>query len=133
MILIPEKIIGRIKRQSERELPNEACGYLAGKDQEASVIYEMTNADRSPEHFSFIPEEQFKVLKESRTKGLELIAVYHSHPSTPARMSEEDIRLAVDPDIVYVIYSLKDGTINGFKVEEGSVIDEEVEVIYELL
>ena len=37
-------------------------------------------------------------------------AVYHSHPSSPARMSEEDLRLLIDPSFSSVIISLKDET-----------------------
>ena len=68
----------------------------------------MTNIDASPEHFSFDPKEQFKVVKEARTKGISLLSVYHSHPETPARLSEEDIKLLNDPNMVYIIVSLKD-------------------------
>jgi len=31
---------------------------------------------------------------------------FHSHPSTPARQSKEDIRLAYDPSASYLILSL---------------------------
>jgi len=47
------------------------------------------------------------------------VAVYHSHPVTPARMSAEDIRLANDPTMVYLIYSLASNELKGFSVDEG--------------
>jgi proteasome lid subunit RPN8/RPN11 len=31
---------------------------------------------------------------------------YHSHPETPARPSEEDLKLFVDPSAAYLIVSL---------------------------
>lgn len=98
--------------------PIESCGYLAGKDAEVSHFYPMTNVDNSPEHFSFDPKEQFTVVKQARRDGLSLIAVYHSHPETPARLSDEDLALFNDPDPVYIIVSLKDDkpTMAGFKV-----------------
>ncbi len=34
------------------------------------------------------------------------MGVYHSHPESPARLSEEDLRLLNDPLMVYVIVSL---------------------------
>ena len=43
---------------------------------------------------------------------LEIIANYHSHPETPARPSQEDIRLAYDPNIFYIIVALAGGQIN---------------------
>lgn len=106
MIQIPQHIVDGIIEQAYNELPNEACGLLTGVDGIAQKQYALTNIDQSPEHFSFDPKEQFNVLKDARSNGLKIIANYHSHPATPARPSEEDIRLAFDPRIIYIIVSL---------------------------
>jgi len=103
---IPQEIIDGIIRQAQNELPNEACGLLTGIGDVVFQQYPLTNIDHSPEHFSFDPQEQFTVLKEARRSGQKIIANYHSHPSSPARPSDEDIRLANDPNIVYIIVSL---------------------------
>jgi len=131
-LTIPGSFVERIHDQAVREAPNEACGYLRGVGSEARGIIEMTNVDASPEHFSLDPGEQFAALKEARDRGESLLAVYHSHPATPARMSAEDIRLANDPRIVYVIHSLADGRTRGFRVDEHKgVIDVNVEILEE--
>ena len=128
---IPVTIVEAIYKQAMEEEPLEACGYLAGKNDLVKRHFPMTNIDRSETHFSFDPEEQFQILKKSRTTGLELIAVYHSHPVTPARPSAEDIRLAYDPGMNYVIVSLANGqkTIKSFKIKEGNVIPEPLKII----
>jgi proteasome lid subunit RPN8/RPN11 len=125
MIKVPLTIKEQIIAQALRELPDEACGYLAGIDDSALEIIPMTNADHSPEHFSFIPEEQFRAVKAARTKGLRLLAVYHSHPASPARLSEEDLRLANDPAIIYLIVSLAtpDPVFKAFRVESRNVME----------
>lgn len=105
---IPKHIHSELVAHAKQELPNESCGYLAGKDGKVTVFYPMTNIDHSPEHFSFDPKEQFKVVKEARAQGISLLSVYHSHPETPARLSEEDIKLLNDPNMVYIIVSFKD-------------------------
>ncbi len=66
-----------------------------------------------------------------REKGLKPAAVYHSHPETPARPSEEDIRLAFDPDLSYVIVSLADprASVNSFKINDNNVDPEIIEII----
>jgi len=117
-------LLDRIIAQAAAEAPNEACGYLAGSGGEASLAIPMRNADASPEHYSFDPAEQFAAVKQARTSGLDLIAVYHSHPATPARMSEEDIRLANDTTVVYLIYSIAQGTLKGFRVSRDKVVSE---------
>lgn len=107
MIYIKEDIINGIVQQAKEGTPLEICGYLAGKNNLISNCYKLTNKDRSSEHYSFIPKEQFDTLRDVRDKGLELMVVYHSHPASPARMSDEDIKLAYDKDILYAIISLQ--------------------------
>lgn len=131
MLYIPENIIKEIFEHSIKELPNEACGYLAGSENSISKAYLLKNIDQSPDHFSFDPAEQFKTVKDARLNGIELIANFHSHPSTPARPSQEDIRLAYDPNILYIIVSLADTKpdIKAFRIVEGVVSQEEISIV----
>lgn len=128
---IPKGIIDMIYEQAEDEAPLEACGYLAGKESVITSHYKMTNVDKSETHFTFDPSEQFQVAKRVRVEGLELIAVYHSHPTSPARPSKEDIRLAHDSSIIYVILSLENGnrTCGAFNIKDGTVTTEPLEII----
>ncbi len=129
MLRIPPEIIEEIIIHGKRDAPIEACGYIAGIDGTAKETIAMTNIDNSAEHYTFDPEEQFAAVKTARAKDLELIAVYHTHPETPARMSDEDIRLANDPEMIFIIYSLFEDRIKGFKVtKEKSVTEIEVEL-----
>jgi proteasome lid subunit RPN8/RPN11 len=123
-IQIPQHIADAIIRQAREELPNEACGLLVGRDERVEQHHPMTNVDHSPEHFSFDPQEQFQVLKTARNAGLKIIANYHSHPASPARPSKEDIRLAYDPAVVYIIASLaaENPDIKAFHIRNGEVI-----------
>lgn len=111
--------------------PIEACGYLGQKDGVIVKSYQMTNMDQAEDHFTLDPAEQFKVIQKARTEGLEVGAVYHSHPESPARPSKEDIRLAADPYISYVIVSLvdKEQPIRSFKIKNGVVEPEQLEII----
>lgn len=131
MLIIPKKIIEEIIAQAVAGLPEEVCGYLAGNGSEITRQFSLTNIDHSPEHFSFDPAEQFQTLRESRKTGLEILANYHSHPQTPARPSIEDIRLAYDPTISYIIVSLasENPDIKSFKIKNGIVEKEEITII----
>jgi len=112
-------------------LYNEACVCLAGKEGVITHFYRLTNVDHSPEHFSFDPAEQFQTVKDARSKGLQIFANYQSHPETPSRPSQEDIRLAFDPNISYLIISLaqKDADVKSFRIQNGTVEKEEIKVI----
>ena len=126
MIRVPQHIIDAIFEQAYKELPNETCGLLAGTQTEVVKLFPMTNIDHSSEHFSFDPAEQFKVLREARAEGLQIIANFHSHPETPSRPSEEDIRLAYDPNILYFIASLATEipVLKAFRIQNGKVTEE---------
>src|SRR5512137_1907582 len=106
MLTIPQAVIDALIAHARRVFPLEACGILGGKDGVVSEHYPMANIDQSNEHFMMEPKEQFAVVKDLRAKGKAMLAIYHSHPETPARPSAEDIRLALTPDVSSVIISL---------------------------
>ena len=132
MIEIPHAIHSDMIAHAQEGFPLEVCGILGGIGDTVSANYRMTNSDASNEHFMMEPREQFAVVKELRAKGLSMLAIYHSHPETPARPSEEDIKLALTPDVSYLIISLADAAapvIKSFKISSGIVQNEPIEVI----
>jgi proteasome lid subunit RPN8/RPN11 len=128
MLRIPQTIIDAMIAHAQKEFPLEACGILGGTDGVVSTHYPMANIDQSNEHFTMEPKEQFAVVKDLRAKGIEMLAIYHSHPETPARPSEEDIRLALTPGVSYVIVSLAGAApdVKSFRIENGVVTPEEI-------
>ncbi|MBN2738045.1 MAG: M67 family metallopeptidase [Spirochaetales bacterium] len=124
MIFIPEYILGEIREQALKELPNEACGYLFGQKSKVILHKPLTNKDHSPEHFSMDPSEQFIAVKEARNKGLIPIAVYHSHPRAPANLSKEDKLWLRDPDMIYIIYSVAKNSFNAFRYHSENIYEE---------
>ncbi len=128
---IKKDIIDKIVAHAKGGVPIEMCGYLASQDGVVNRHYELTNVDNSEDHFTFDPKEQFDTVKDARNNGLEVCAVYHSHPVTPARPSAEDIKLAYDTNISYVIVSLADGgeDVRSFKIKDGQVSPEDIEIV----
>ena len=124
---IPQNIIDQLIAQARQDAPNETCGYLLGREDVVTENYWMENVDHSPEHFSFAPKDQFAAFRYARSKGLCILANCHSHPASPSRPSQEDLRLANDPAIRYAILSLHEGIhLNSFRILNGRVADKEV-------
>ena len=125
---ISKEIIDELIAQAQKDAPNESCGYLLGTDDNVTENYWMENIDHSSEHFSFAPKDQFAALRYAREHGLKILANWHSHPASPSRPSQEDLRLANDPTIRYAILSLLDGEpkLNSFKILNGEVVDKEI-------
>jgi len=131
MLRIPQQIHDDLIAHAREGFPLEVCGILGGVGEDISVIYRMTNTDASNEHFMMEPREQFAVVKDLRSKGLTMLAVYHSHPESPSRPSEEDIRLALTPGVSHGIISLADPqqpVVKSFKIDHGKVDPEPVEI-----
>ena len=115
------------------ELPNEACGLIAGvkdgSDKVIEKVYLLTNTDHSNEHFSLDPREQLAAVKDMRANGLIPLGNWHSHPETPSRPSKEDKRLAYDKTASYMILSLMDSNnpvLNSFHIEGDRAEKEEL-------
>ena len=135
---IPHTIIEELIAQAQKDAPNESCGYLlgtispsTGREQGEALVtenYWMENIDHSSEPFSFAPKDQFAALKYARSKNLKILANWHSHPASPSRPSQEDLRLANDPTIRYAILSLLNDQpkLNSFKILNGEVVDKEI-------
>ena len=89
---IPRHIFEDMLEQARAEAPIECCGILAGRDGRAEKLYKMANAEHRCDHFMMEPEQQFEAVKDIRSSSLNMLAIYHSHPETPARPSVEDTR-----------------------------------------
>ena len=131
----------RILAHARENLPEEACGLIAGIDREDGVreikkVYLLTNIDHTNEHFSIDPREQLSAIKDMRSKGYKPLRNWHSHPESPSRPSEEDKRLANDSSASYLILSLEkedEPVLNAFHVEgpdgERTVRKEDLEIV----
>ena len=121
---IPRYIFEDMLEQARAEAPIECCGILAGRHGRAQKLYRMTNAEHRHDHYMMAPEQQFEAVKDIRSSSLDMLAIYHSHPETPARPSAEDVRLALTPNVVYVILSLQPDNgpaVKGFQIDDGTV------------
>ena len=131
MLILKKEFFAEMVKQAKLEFPNECCGILAGKEDRIEKIYAMTNAQKSPNIFFMDPKEQFKVSKEMRALGLEMLGIYHSHVASNAYPSSRDVEMAFYPQVSYVILSLKDQDnpyIRSFKIKEGKISEEELKI-----
>ena len=131
MITILKDNYEKILAHAVDNLPEEACGLIAGRieggDKHIEKVYLLTNIDHSNEHFSLDPKEQLAAIKDMRANGLSPLGNWHSHPESPSRPSEEDKRLAYDSRASYLILSLMDRehpVLNSFHIEGDTATNE---------
>ena len=129
MIQLNKADFEKMLAHATRELPDEACGLIAGEVQGTDKI--VTNIDHSNEHFSLDPKEQLAAVKDMRANGLVPLGNWHSHPESPSRPSEEDKRLAYDSKASYMILSLMDRenpVLNSFHIEGTDAEKEDLQI-----
>ena len=133
MIKLSKSDFEKILAHAKSELPNEACGLIAGEisgdDKIIRKVYLLTNVDHSNEHFTLDPKEQLAAVKDMRKNGFSPLGNWHSHPESPSRPSDEDKRLAYDSTASYMILSLMnidEPVLNSFKIQGDNAQKEEL-------
>jgi len=129
---IPKDLLNRIIEHARQEYPLESCGILAGKKGKITKFYPMANTKKSSSCYLMEPEEQLRVFQEIEKEGLELSAIYHSHPHTAAFPSQRDVDYAFYPDSLILIVSLIEkevSQIGAFQIEEGKIEKKTIKVI----
>lgn len=136
MITLTRKEYEKMVSHARKQLPEEACGLIAGITEEGNKrvekVYLLNNMDHSAEHFSLDPKEQLEAIKDMRANGMKPLGNWHSHPETPSRPSEEDKRLAFDKNASYFILSLMDEenpVLNSFHISGDAAKKEELVLI----
>src|SRR5207253_7450141 len=94
--------------QAKAELPNECCGFLAGLVEEAKVgrvheRYPLVNNAASPTEYLANDRTLFNAYRDMRARGLDLLAVYHSHPVTEPVPSKTDLERNYFIDVMHLI------------------------------
>ena len=102
--------------QALAEQPLECCGLLAGVREEAKTPaeavgrvlrrYPLVNAAASPREFVSEARSMFDACKDMRERGLDMLAVYHSHPTSEAVPSRTDLARHGMEEVACLIVSL---------------------------
>ena len=112
---------------AQDEAPNECCGFLRAKDGVAEEVVRSENLRNSPYGYELDPKSLLAA-NEWDDEGFE-VAVYHSHPRSPAEPSQTDINLAHYPHWLYVIVSLAgEPEVRAWRIENGRVSEEPIEL-----
>ena len=127
---LAQQHLDSIRAHGARDYPNECCGILFGSAEgnvkkvvevvslpnlrldsaRAQEVLPLDEPGSESERNRFLidPMEQLKAEKEARSRGLDVVGYYHSHPDHPARPSEYD-RVHAWPWYSYVIVSVERG------------------------
>jgi proteasome lid subunit RPN8/RPN11 len=119
-----------MQRHVAEQVPLEACGLLAGRDNKVERVIMVRNQAQSPARFVMEPYEQLRAFEWIESNNLDLLGIFHSHPAGPDIVSATDIEEAAY-EVVYIIWSQnKDQwTARGFWVEHGQATDVALQIM----
>lgn len=98
-------------------LPNESCGLLLGENDAVVEILPMRNVDESPLTFSIESTELVEAYNLAESKGLQVIAIFHSHPAQPSPSSTDIKFMEINP-VVWLIYSTTEWRLKAYVYDE---------------
>ena len=97
----------RLLFEAQRSPDTEVCGFVSAREGQACGLYPVDNVAADPaRRFEMDAQQQITAMKTMRERGETMLAIYHSHPSTPPEPSVHDIQGLGYPDALLLIISL---------------------------
>jgi len=131
VIRIPQTIIDDMIAHAKKGKPEEICGILSGHGNVVTRAYRAQNVAEEPiVTYNFLPQDQYRIFKDIDEREEEMVAIYHSHPASPAYPSATDLRLAFYPEASYIILSLarpEQPVVRAFRLEDGNIEEMTIE------
>ena len=97
---LPAALRHQLSQLVEASYPCEACGLLIGRaggtkiEAIRIVPARNLNRDRPEDRYLLDPQDFLAADQAARAGGLEFVAIWHSHPNSPARPSSTDLDAA---------------------------------------
>jgi [CysO sulfur-carrier protein]-S-L-cysteine hydrolase len=98
-------------------LPDESCALLLGENNIVVEILPMRNVDESPITFSIESTELVHAYNLAESKGLQVIAIFHSHPAKPSPSSTDIKFMEINP-VVWLIYSTTEWRLKAYVYDD---------------
>ena len=126
-IVLSERVIEKIKKDSELSYPEECCGILFFRPDndgitvisEAQLLENSAGKKDRSCRYVIDPLSVYAAEKKYGKMGYEPAGFYHSHPDAPAVCSTEDEKEMI-PEMLYFIASVRNGKcfeIRGWRKE----------------
>ncbi len=106
MTTLTADVVRAVIAHAREAAPAECCGVLLGTAEAVVEAVRTRNIAERPTRFEIDPRDHVAARRAGRTRGLDVVGFYHSHPHSPAAPSETDIAEAHYLTELYLIVSL---------------------------
>jgi proteasome lid subunit RPN8/RPN11 len=114
MIRIESEPWRQMVEHARATYPNECVGAMIGSVDDGSKVVtvamplENSFAGAQQERYELRPQDLLKADREARSRNLDLVGIYHSHPDCGAYFSETDLKNSC-PWYSFVVLSIQRG------------------------
>jgi len=124
LLRIPHRFHEELLENYILNTPNECCGLLAGIVENGvgtvSDHYPLRNSLSSETEYLSDPAEMLATVKDMRKKGIDVLAVYHSHPTSEPLPSKRDLERNYSESVVNLIIGPAGQEIRGWWLTSDS-------------
>jgi proteasome lid subunit RPN8/RPN11 len=119
--------IDSLKKLSISSLPFETCALLIGEkfgnENIVKNILPLNNSVQSSIAFIIEPDELFDAYQKSKKMNLDVISIFHSHPTNPYPSETDKIYMLLNP-VIWIIYSTMYDAFKSFITDKRNEIRE---------
>lgn len=125
---LPRRLFQLMMEHCRTERPLEACGIFAGEVGIGRIGYPMTNSKASPVAYQVDDYELSNAWADLTARRMQMVGIYHSHPTSPATPSRMDIQSATYPRAVYLIISFAESSpqVGAYRIVDGQFTEVEL-------
>lgn len=127
ILLITSAHLKKLRILAMNSLPNESCAILLGKKIETKNIVKnilpLNNSAQSSIAFIIDSDELFTVYKKAKLMNLDVISIFHSHPSIPFPSETDKIYMHLNP-VIWIIFSTINNSVKSFVLDEVNNVRE---------
>jgi len=109
------------------DLPREGVGLWVGRRGRVMQVWPLENTHEVPElYYQASPQAIIEAVQNIEARGLELVAIYHSHPYGSAQPSQTD-RSQAFWRVPYVIVAMRTSELRAYWLPEGEPVEVQLE------
>lgn len=106
-IVIPQIIHNKMVESGKANLPYETCGLLSGTNNRVLLLWHLENELKSAKRFFVRKKTVEKTIQKIKNLEEQVLAIYHTHPTTAPVPSSYDMTNHPDEKVNMVIISFK--------------------------
>ena len=120
ILIIHHNHLNELRKLAIGSLPHESCAILLGEKSETKNIVKyilpLNNSAQSSTAFIIDSDELFNVYKKAKLMNLNVISIFHSHPSNPFPSETDKIYMYLNP-VIWIIYSTYSNSFKSFMLD----------------